>query len=430
MKPLLCLVGALLVAGALCADDVKHPSSLRKLSPQGVADPSTQGDEAPVRALHGPHRDHDDDHRHDHDYADRVALGFVMTTIAGLSTAVGSALSFCLPRNNGKVFAVLCMSLSAGVMLYVSFGEILSKSIDEFREAISDGGEAYAYATLCFFGGILAAMLLDYALDSMFKWSQTEPEAPSNSSPVPDTSPDSGADRQQLQEEHNDTEHGGRGGGPLAREKVLCGETLAVVIEQSLCGDDKTRTPPTDDAGILDQENSTSEENIKEPQKGSLEKQRADKAALKNLGIFSGLALAMHNFPEGLATFAATLADPTFGLGVAVAIAIHNIPEGIAVSVPIFYATGSKWKAFGWSLLSGIAEPVGALLGYLVLIHVMSPTAFAILFGLVGGIMIHICIKKLIPTALKYDPQDRVTSNTCLVGMAVMALSLVLFQVV
>jgi len=429
MKPLLCLVGALLVAGALCADDVKHPSSLRKLSPQGVADPSTQGDEAPVRALHGPHRDHDDDHRHDHDYADRVALGFVMTTIAGLSTAVGSALSFCLPRNNGKVFAVLCMSLSAGVMLYVSFGEILSKSIDEFREAISDGGEAYAYATLCFFGGILAAMLLDYALDSMFKWSQTEPEAPSNSSPVPDTSPDSGADRQQLQEEHNDTEHGGRGGGPLAREKVLCGETLAVVIEQSLCGDDKmARTPSTDceGAGSPDQR-STSEDN---PKKGSLEKQWADRAALKSLGIFSGLALAMHNFPEGLATFAATLADPTFGLGVAVAIAIHNIPEGIAVSVPIFYATGSKWKAFGWSLLSGIAEPVGALLGYLVLIHVMSPTAFAILFGLVGGIMIHICIKKLIPTALKYDPQDRVTSNTCLVGMAVMALSLVLFQVV
>uniref|UniRef100_A0A7S1P0N3 Zinc transporter n=1 Tax=Vitrella brassicaformis TaxID=1169539 RepID=A0A7S1P0N3_9ALVE len=379
------------------------------------------------------------------DYGDRVVLGFVMTTIAGLATAVGSALSFCLPKYNGKVFAV-CLSLSAGVMFYVSFGEILKKSIDEFAESVSDEGQAYAYATTCFFAGILAAILLDYTLHVMFKWNHPEPEAPSNRNPVPDTMPKSAADRQhqqQQEEEHNTHTQP----DPGATDVRLCAcdaKPLTVAIAQSLCGgggeegneDGQTRTPPTDNdnedaENPPDQASSASEDNVTtETNEGSLEKQwEADKVALKSLGLFSGIALAMHNFPEGLATFAATLADPTFGLGVAVAIAIHNIPEGIAVSVPIFYATGSKWQAFGWSLLSGIAEPIGALLGYLVLMNVMSSMAFAILFGLVGGIMIHICIKKLIPTSLRYDPHDRVTSNTCLLGMAVMALSLVLFQV-
>ncbi|CEM25298.1 unnamed protein product [Vitrella brassicaformis CCMP3155] len=345
------------------------------------------------------------------DYGDRVVLGFVMTTIAGLATAVGSALSFCLPKYNGKVFAV-CLSLSAGVMFYVSFGEILKKSIDEFAESVSDEGQAYAYATTCFFAGILAAILLDYTLHVMFKWNHPEPEAPSNRNPVPDTMPKSAADRQhqqQQEEEHNTHTQP----DPGATDVRLCAcdaKPLTVAIAQSLCGgggeegneDGQTRTPPTDNdnedaENPPDQASSASEDNV--------------------------------TTEVGLATFAATLADPTFGLGVAVAIAIHNIPEGIAVSVPIFYATGSKWQAFGWSLLSGIAEPIGALLGYLVLMNVMSSMAFAILFGLVGGIMIHICIKKLIPTSLRYDPHDRVTSNTCLLGMAVMALSLVLFQV-
>ncbi|CEM32401.1 unnamed protein product [Vitrella brassicaformis CCMP3155] len=158
-----------------------------------------------------------------------------------------------------------------------------------------------------------------------------------------------------------------------------------------------------------------------------VEKQwEADRPALQNLGIFSGMALAMYNFPEGIATFTAALADPIIGLGVAVAIAIHNIPEGIAVSVPIFYATGSKCKAFWWSVLCGAAEPVGGLLAWVVLTNLMTPSAFAILFCLVGGIMIHICIKKLIPTALRYDPHDYLSSDIVLVGMAVMALSLVL----
>ena len=93
---------------------------------------------------------------------------------------------------------------------------------------------------------------------------------------------------------------------------------------------------------------------------------------LLRMGYFTALAIAIHNFPEGLATFAAALSDPALGMSIAVAIAIHNIPEGISVSVPVYYATGSKKKAFVYSFLSGLAEPVGALIGYTILFNFFS----------------------------------------------------------
>jgi ZIP family zinc transporter len=112
------------------------------------------------------------------------------------------------------------------------------------------------------------------------------------------------------------------------------------------------------------------------------------------MGLFTALAIAIHNFPEGLATFLAALQDPTLGFAIAVAIALHNIPEGISVSVPIFYATGNRKKAFLYSLLSGLAEPVGASVAYLLLLFLVGgdsggiPLQFmGILFGGVAGIM-------------------------------------------
>lgn len=136
----------------------------------------------------------------------------------------------------------------------------------------------------------------------------------------------------------------------------------------------------------------------------------------------------MQNFPEGLATFVAVLEDPSVGASVAIAIAIHNIPEGVCVAMPIYYATGSRWKAFMWATLSGMTELVGALLGWVVLRSVITPAVYAILFGVVGGMMIYISFKELIPTAHRYDPDDQVTSLGIVLGMVVMAVSLVLFQ--
>ena len=109
---------------------------------------------------------------------------------------------------------------------------------------------------------------------------------------------------------------------------------------------------------------------------------------LLRMGVLSALAIAIHNFPEGIATFAAALKDPALGVSIAVAIAIHNIPEGIAVSVPIFYATGDRRKAFNWSFLSGLAEPAGAVIGYLVLMPFLNETVFGVLFAAVAGIMV------------------------------------------
>ena len=147
---------------------------------------------------------------------------------------------------------------------------------------------------------------------------------------------------------------------------------------------------------------------------------------LARMGTMTALAIAIHNFPEGLATFTAALEEPYLGLAIAVAIAIHNIPEGIAVSVPIYYATNSRKKAFIWSFLSGVSEPVGALLGWLLLRPFFSDTLMGILFGAVAGIMVFISLDELLPSAREYG-QHHVSIIGLVLGMAVMAVSLLLF---
>lgn len=147
---------------------------------------------------------------------------------------------------------------------------------------------------------------------------------------------------------------------------------------------------------------------------------------LLKMGTFTALAIGIHNFPEGIATFASAIQDPGLGIAIAFAIAIHNIPEGIAVSVPIYFATKSKKKAFKLSFLSGLSEPIGALLAYLVLMPFLNDTMFGVIFAGVAGIMVFISLDELLPAAKKYDEAH--TSIYGLVGgMAMMALSLLLF---
>lgn len=151
-----------------------------------------------------------------------------------------------------------------------------------------------------------------------------------------------------------------------------------------------------------------------------------DFGRLKRMGLFTALAIGIHNFPEGLATFTAALSDPNLGVAIAVAIAIHNVPEGIAVSVPIYYATGSRRQAFKLSFLSGLAEPAGALVGYLVLMPFLSPTVFGVLFAGVAGIMVFISLDELLPAAEEFG-EHHLSIYGMISGMAVMALSLLLF---
>lgn len=147
---------------------------------------------------------------------------------------------------------------------------------------------------------------------------------------------------------------------------------------------------------------------------------------LMKIGVLTAIAIAVHNFPEGIATFIAAIKDPQLGIAITVAIAIHNIPEGIAVSVPIFCATGNKRKALVYSILSGLSEPVGALLGYLFLMPILSDQVFGILFALVAGIMIFISLDELLPSARAYG-EPHIATYGLVGGMAVMSVSFMLF---
>ncbi|MFY0675005.1 MAG: zinc transporter ZupT [Bacteroidia bacterium] len=156
-------------------------------------------------------------------------------------------------------------------------------------------------------------------------------------------------------------------------------------------------------------------------------KGKSKEAALYKTGVLTALAIGIHNFPEGLATFAAAYQDLALGVSIAIAIAIHNIPEGMAVSIPVYYATGSKRKAFYFSFLSGISEPIGALLGFFLLREIFNDLTFGIIFALIGGIMVFISLDQLLPAAHKYGKHHH-TIYGMLAGMAVIAISLVLLM--
>lgn len=155
---------------------------------------------------------------------------------------------------------------------------------------------------------------------------------------------------------------------------------------------------------------------------------------LMRIGLFTALAIAIHNFPEGLATFLAALDDPKLGVAIAIAIALHNIPEGISVAVPIFYATGDRKKAFFYSMLSGLAEPVGAGIGYLALLMFVGggsgtipSSVTGVLFGGIAGIMVYISLDELLPASRAYG-KGHDSLIGLVAGMLVMALSLLLMK--
>lgn len=149
-------------------------------------------------------------------------------------------------------------------------------------------------------------------------------------------------------------------------------------------------------------------------------------AKLYRMGLLSAISIAIHNFPEGIATFTAALKDPKLGIPIAVAVAIHNIPEGISVAVPIYYSTGSRKKSFLYSFGSGLAEPLGALVGFLILSRFLNDITFGILFGIVAGIMVFISLDELLPTSEEYG-EHHISLYGLISGMAVMAVSLNMF---
>ncbi len=256
---------------------------------------------------------------------------FALTLFAGLATGIGSLIALVARRTNKSLLA-FSLGLSAGVMIYVSFVELLAEA--QLSLTLSFGERlGLLYSVAAFFGGIALIALIDFVV-------------PSAENP-----------------------HQIRGVEELER-----GQTTN---------------------------------------------------SLHRMGIMTALAIAIHNFPEGIATFATAYEDPSLGLAIACAVAIHNIPEGIAVSVPIFYSTGSRKKAFWYSLLSGLAEPLGGILAYILLLPLLSEELMGFVLASVAGIMVYISVDELLPAARQYGREHHSIIGFIL-GMVIMAVSLIL----
>ncbi|NLO31470.1 MAG: zinc transporter ZupT [Methanosarcina mazei] len=154
---------------------------------------------------------------------------------------------------------------------------------------------------------------------------------------------------------------------------------------------------------------------------------RSEENDLQKAGLLTAAGIAMHNFPEGIAVLAASLGSPYLGFSVALAIAIHNIPEGIAVSVPIYYASGDRKKAFAYSFFAGLTEPLGAVFAYFFLFRFLSPEMLFLMLAAVGGVMVFICFDELLPISIKYG-NEHLTFLGVFSGMSVIALSLYLIH--
>jgi len=287
-----------------------------------------------------------------------VAIG--LTVFAGMGTGVGSAIAFMAKKTSYRFLSV-ATGFSAGVMLYVSFVEILYKGASSLSEHYGATWGNWIN-TASFFGGMLLIGIID----------------------------------QLVPKEENPHE---------TRTK---GETRM----------------------LHDASASLSAEDLP----GAFTNEYSPHQKLMRMGLFTALAIGIHNFPEGLATFLAALQDPNLGLAVAIAIALHNIPEGISVSVPIFYATGDRRRAFIYSFLSGLAEPTGAVIAYAAIRFFMGgtdgvipPQIMGILFGGVAGIMVYISLDQLLPTSRDYG-KGHDSLFGLVSGMMVMALSLLLMK--
>lgn len=250
----------------------------------------------------------------------RVGMALLLTAGAGLSTTFGSLLGLAV-RGTGRHFMGFTLGFSAGVMILVSFVELLQGSISSI---------GFMPALLGFFAGMIGILIIDLLV-------------------------------------------------------------------------------PHEYIGQHDY-----------PAGGSVER-------LKRTGLLLAFGIGIHNFPEGMATFAGALQDPKVGIAIAVAIAIHNIPEGLAVSAPVYASTGSRRKAFLWSFLSGVSEPVGAAIAALVLMPFLTPALLGWVLAGVAGIMVAIALDELVPAAKSFGSEHTPILGV-IAGMLVMAVSLRLLR--
>jgi ZIP family zinc transporter len=271
-----------------------------------------------------------------------ISFAFLITILAGLSTGIGSAVAYFMRKPGPKQMS-LVLGFSAGVMLYISFAELLHQSFEKVGFGIGNLG---------FFAGIAFIAILDILIPHEYK--QERAEMPQN---LPDAA---------------------------------------------------SLYPPR---GFRHQHGKSDR-----------------RSYLMHAGMLTAIGIAIHNFPEGLAVFSSGITgDRTFGLLVAIAIALHNIPEGVSVSIPIWEATGSRGRAFLYSFAAGLAEPVGAVIGYAILFNFLTPTLIYSLLAFAAGIMVYISLDELLPIAHLYGKEHLVIIGV-IAGMAIMAISIYLIR--
>jgi zinc transporter, ZIP family len=405
--------------------------------------------------------------------SENVGIAFGVVIGSGLATAVGAAVVFIpslVKLADGRVLAA-SLGFSAGVMIYVSFMEIIPKSQQSFKEGGGfSASSSCNLSSLCFFGGIIFMLvriwctfisvfsllvkshlyvypfkLINSLINKIVSHSKRRDEILSQQkkselivrlgTDVGTGVPDCPVDRSCDHSVSSEGDFGcmcSPGCSSDPKNDLDFYQFVAANIVKKHMTYSREMKPAANEEKIEQRRQETpelSEENgsQKDTENCSMTKQYAQRK-LMNMSLSTAIAIALHNFPEGLATFVAVLADPSIGVVFAVAIAIHNIPEGLCVALPVYYATGNRCKAFIWGMLSGITEPIAALFGWAVLSNSYSPTLFGVMFGLVAGMMVMISIRELIPTAHRYDPHDKLVTTSVIVGMLVMGLSLVLFR--
>jgi ZIP family zinc transporter len=310
-----------------------------------------------------------------------VLTPLLLTTAAGLATGVGGAIALLANKTNTKLLA-FALGLSAGVMIYVAFVELLNHANNTLTN-IHGNFTGQWIAAAGFFTGILAIAVIDKLVPNM----QNPHEA-----------------------------------RPIEGKIHLCDE------ESHTTNDGEILKQVQDDMGEayqMQQEMLKQVQHDKEKHTTNVKRQEQNKQKLLKTSIVTAVAISIHNFPEGVATFMAALDNNNLGIAIASAIAIHNVPEGIAVAIPVLYATGSRKKALTLAIISGVAEPVGAGIAFLFLQNFMTPNVMALVFAGVAGIMVFISIDELLPAAHQYGHSQHAMYGL-VAGMAVMAVSLIL----
>ncbi|KAF1316969.1 Zinc-iron permease, partial [Globisporangium splendens] len=306
-----------------------------------------------------------------------VGVAFMLTFAAGFATVLGGTVIFNkrLVHLANPASLSIALSISAGVMLFISLVEIFGEAVQLLAEGIrsedmSDetaSGHGWLIATACFGIGIALIYLIDLVVHGF----------------APDTAITEWGTLENIREsfDHNEA-------------RMI--EAPAYLESQA--------------PGL------------------ALRLDEVQRAQLNRMGLLSALAIGIHNMPEGIATYVGALQNTSVGVSLAIGIGLHNIPEGIAVAAPIYFATGSRWKGIMWCAISAFAEPVGGTIAWLAVGDGMDPVSEGVLFGIVCGIMVCICIKELLPTAFKFAKgQTHLVALGSFIGMFIMVTSLILF---